>query len=193
MSTTALSPSSKPASVLSTPTSTGTALTTELLVLIAPSQTFNGSVIDANVAATTFLVNFPDSNALGPRNNATVTVGPASASSGNYTAEISIPKTGSVTAACETSGTAPTACMLTIRGPLTVTTNTIPSHTYLPVTITAGLEKLSAASTVSPSSSLSASSSSTGAAPAGLSAPVQYNNGLGLMALVGMFLGRLFL
>ncbi|KAI9660525.1 MAG: hypothetical protein M1821_009876 [Bathelium mastoideum] len=196
MSTTISSPASKPASVSSTPTATGSVLTTDLLVLIAPSQTFNGSVIDANSAATTYLVNFPDSNALGAHNNATVTVGPADASSGTYAAHISVPNTGEVTASCDTTVSAsPTQCVLTVdRGGITITTTTIPSYTVLPVTITAGLEKLSAASTVTPSSSGQASSSSsTGVAAVGIAGPAQYGNGLGLVALVGMFLGRWFL
>ncbi|KAF2231447.1 hypothetical protein EV356DRAFT_507031 [Viridothelium virens] len=183
---------SLPASASTSPTPTSgssspSALTTPLLVLIAPSQTFNGSVITANSASTVYLINFPDSNALGTSANATVTVGPSSASSGSYAATLSVPNTGFVTASCNTTGSAsPTACELTLtpKG-LTLTTNTVPSHTVLPVTITGGLEKLSAASTVS----VASSSSSTGVAP-GLAAEAQYGNGLGLMALVGMFLGR---
>ncbi|KAL9095000.1 MAG: hypothetical protein Q9165_002602 [Trypethelium subeluteriae] len=196
MSSSTTSRASLPASASTSPTptsssGTSSALTTPLLVLIAPSQTFNGSVITANSASTVYLINFPDSNALGTSANATVTVGPSDgASSGSYAATLSVPNTGFVTASCNTTGSAsPTACALTLtpKG-LTITTNTVPEHTVLPVTITAGLDKLSAASTVTASSS-SSSSSSTGAAP-GLAAEAQYGNGLGLLALVGMFLGR---
>ncbi|KAI9705702.1 MAG: hypothetical protein M1820_005112 [Bogoriella megaspora] len=194
---------STPASASTSPTGTSSSdssvSTTSLLVLIAPSQTFNASVIDANAAQTTFLVNFPDSRALGPHNNATLTVGAngATAASGsyNYNAEISIPTTGMVTAGCQTNEQAsPTHCVLTVhQGPLVLTSTTIPSNAFLPVTITAGLEKLSAASTVSPSGSAT-SSSATALAMPGAQAPLTGGgSGVGLVALLGMMLGRWFL
>jgi hypothetical protein len=169
-----------------------TLTTTSLLIFLAPSQNIDGSILNANQAATTYLIDFPDSDAFGSNTNATVTVGPASQKTGSYGIAVSVPNTGMVTLNCNTSAMMPTACVATAGGGLfNIVTTTIPNYSYLPVTVTAGLEKLAAASTVVASSSLATSNlgdsfSSSSAAAGGL----QYSGGGGMIALLGFLVGR---
>ena len=166
--------------------------TTSLLIFLAPSQNIDGSVLNANQAATTYLIDFPGSDALGANTNATVTVGPASQETGSYGIAVSVPNTGMVTLNCNTSAMTPTACVVTAGGGLfDIVTTTLPNYSYLPVTVTAGLEKLAAASTIAASSSVATSNSgnpftSSSAAAAG----VQYSGSVGMIALLGLLVGR---
>lgn len=169
-----------------------TLTTTSLLIFLAPSQNISGSVLNANQAATTYLIDFPDSDTLGANTNATVTVGPTSQETGSYGIAVGVSNTGMVTLNCNTSAMTPTACVATAGGGLfNIVSTTIPNYSYLPVTVTAGLEKLAAASTVAASSSVAMSnagdslgSSSTAAAG------VQYSGGVGTIALLGFLVGR---
>ena len=171
-----------------------TLTTTSLLIFLAPSQNIDGSVLNANQAATTYLINFPDSDALGANTNATVTVGPASQETGSYGIAVSVANTGMVTLNCDTSGMTPTACVATANGGFfDIMSTPIPNYSYLPVIVTAGLEKLAAASTVAASSSVATSnagdpfgSSSTGGAVAG----VRHSGGVGMIALLAFLVGR---
>jgi len=171
-----------------------TVTTTSLLIFLAPSQNIDGSVLNANQAATTYLINFPDASVSGTETNATVTVGPASQETGSYGIAVSVPNTGMVTLNCNTSALTPTACIATAgEGIFNIESTTIPNYSYLPVTVTAGLEKLSAASTVAASSSAATSDvgspfGSSSAAAAG----AQYSGGVGMIALLGFLVGRLF-
>lgn len=169
-----------------------TLTTTSLLIFLAPSQNIDASVLNANQAATTYLINFLGSDTLGANTNATVTVGPASQETGSYRIAVSAPTTGMVTLNCNTSAMTPTACVATAGGGLfDIVSTTIPNYSYLPVTVTAGVEKLAAASTVAASSSFdssnagnSFSSSSTAASGA------EYSGGVWMMALLGFLVGR---
>ena|SRR5579871_224820 len=169
-----------------------TLTTTSLLIFLAPSQKIDGSVLNANQAVTTYLIDFPDSDALGVNTNATITVGPASQETGSYAIAVSIPNTGMVTLSCDTSAITPTACVATIGGGLfDIVSTTIPNYSYLPVTVTAGLEKLAAASTIAASLSVTTSNmgdsfSSSSAATAG----VQSSSCVGIIALLGLLVGR---
>jgi len=170
-----------------------TLTTTSLLIFLVPSQNIDASVLNANQAATTYLIDFPGSDTLGANTNATVTVGPASQETGSYEIAVSVPNTGMVTLNCDTSAMVPTACVATLDGGLfDVMSTTIPNYSYLPVTVTAGLEKLAAASTITAPSSVATSSggdlfsSSNAAAASG----VQYSGGVGMIAVMGLLVGR---
>jgi len=129
-----------------------TATTTTLLIFLAPADThLNASVITANAESTVLELTFPSNSLLG--SNATVTVGPNTASTGSYAAQISVPNTGEVTLNCNVTKSTPTACVATgeLGGLLEVVSTTIPSYNFLPVTITAGQDVLSQASTAVPS------------------------------------------
>jgi len=129
-----------------------TATTTTLLIFLAPPDThLNASVITANAESTVLELTFPSNSILG--SNATVTVGPNTASTGTYAAQISVPNTGEVTLNCNTTKSTPTACVATggLGGLFEIVSTTIPSYNFLPVTITAGQNVLSQASTAIPS------------------------------------------
>lgn len=133
-----------------------TATTTTVLIFLAPADTnLNASVLTANAESTVLEITFPSNSILGANNPGTVTIGPSAASTGSYGAQISVPNTGEVTINCNTSMSTPTACVATggLGGILQVESTTIPSYHFLPVTITAGQEVLSGASTAVPMSS----------------------------------------
>ncbi|CAH0056793.1 unnamed protein product [Clonostachys solani] len=160
-------------------------ITTSLLVNGVGTQTLVAEVLGADATATTYLLNCPsgtDSNDCGMY-NASVTVGPwasqtlpsGAKETGNFDFSMSM-DTFQFSLHCEMSKTVAQKCTTVNIGgnnddtpTLTISASELEqySFTYVPVTITAGQELLSAATaseTTASSSSSSADAKETGAA-----------------------------
>ncbi|KAH6656996.1 hypothetical protein BKA67DRAFT_553928 [Truncatella angustata] len=150
---------------------------TKVFLFNTDPQTLVADVLAADATATTFLLNCPsgtDSNDCGTYNE-TVVVGPwakptppPEASTGVYDLEIKLDTEWYFHIHCDMTGTAPGVCTTTNIGgnddgsPTATYTPESTDWNYMPVTITAGLEKLASATGSAASASASASRITSG-------------------------------